>query len=88
MLNQITKMDSRFLIKQIKLHINIALEYWELVAEETWKLLYNKICEKRFLIQYVITLAEKKKIESDLEDFETFRKLLKDKLQTQLKIVA
>jgi hypothetical protein len=66
MLSNTIKIDGRFLVKQLKLHANIAKDYWELVDLTTWESLYQKITEQQYMIEYVITMTEKKKIEEDL----------------------
>ena len=80
MLCNTTKIESGFLVKQIKLHINIANEHWGLVEGEIWLSLYEKFMEQRFLIEYVITMSAKKKFEEDLKYIQILIEILKHKL--------
>jgi hypothetical protein len=88
MLDNVTKTNSGFLVKQIILHTNLILNYWDLVDEQSWKSLYDKIQEKRFLIEYVITISEKKNIEPDLISFKELMQTMKEKFKKQLSIAA
>lgn len=80
MLNSTVKIDSRLLIKQLKLHVNIARDYWELVDERVWETLLSKIIEQKYLIEYVITMSTKKNIEEDLKCFGNLKNILEQKL--------
>jgi hypothetical protein len=80
MLNNIVKVESRFLVKQLKLHVNIVKDYWELVDEKVWQDLFDKLMEKRYLIEYVITTTTKKSIDEDLKCIGKLKKILKQKL--------
>lgn len=84
MLNNTTKIDSKLIVKQLKLHANIVKDYWELVDEKIWKYLFNKIIEQKCLIEYVITMTTKKNIEEDLKCFGILKNMLKQKLTTSI----
>mgnify|MGYP006290448747 FL=1 len=80
MLNSTVKIDSRLLIKQLKLHVNIVKDYWELTDEKVWQELYDKFIEQKYLIEYVITTATKKNIEEDLKCIGVLKNNLEQKL--------
>ncbi len=80
MLYNTIKIDGRFLVKQLKLHANIAKDYWEFVDLTTWESLYQKITDQQYMIEYVIAMAKKKKIEEDLKSLEILKSVLKKKL--------
>jgi transposase len=88
MLNNTVKLDSGFLVKQLKLHANIANDYWELIDEKVWQCLLDKIVYQKYLIEYVITLSKKKNIEQDLNCFNALKVVLEKNLNGQLKYVA
>ena len=84
MLLNTIKIDGRFLVKQLKLHTNIAKDYWEFVDLTTWESLYQKITDQQYMIEYVITMTKKKKIETDLKSLEILKSVLKKKLSSLL----
>lgn len=80
MLSNTIKIDHRLLVKQLKLHYNIAQDYWELVDEEIWQCLFEKLSEQKYLIEYVITTSKKKNIEDDLNRSGILKNILEQKL--------
>jgi len=80
MLCNTTKIDCRLLVKQLKLNYNIAQNYWELVDEQIWRYLFEKISGQKYLIEYVITTSKKKNIDDDLRCYETLKNSLEQKL--------
>jgi len=67
MLSHTIDIDRRLLIKQLKLHVNIINDYWDLVDKKVWLSLNEKIEQQKHLIEYVIVTTKKKKIEDDLQ---------------------
>lgn len=80
MLNNTIKIDCKLLVKQLKLHVNIAIDHWELVDEKVWEALFNNFIEQKYLIEYVITMSTKKNIEEDLKCIGNLKNILAQKL--------
>jgi putative transposase len=84
MLNNTIKIDNRMIVKQLKLHVNIVKDYWELVDINLWHHLFEKFIEQKYLIEYVITTAIKKDIEEDLEYIGILKNIMEQKLSISL----
>jgi len=82
MLHDIEKIESKLLVKQLKLSINMANDYWDKIPLKIWGSLYQKVLEQQSIIQDVILKSKKKKPEKDLECLEILKKplCLKQKL--------
>lgn len=80
MLNSTINIDRRLLIKQLKLHVNIINNYWDLINKKVWFLLNEKIIQQKYLVEYVITTTKKKNIEDDLECLKLLMHTLTQKL--------
>jgi len=80
MLNSTINIDRRLLIKQLKLHINIINNYWDLIDEKVWISLNEKIMQQRYLAEYVIVTTKKKHIEDDLRCLKVFMDTLVQRL--------
>ena len=80
MLNSTINIDRRLLIKQLKLHVNIINNYWDLIDQKVWLLLNEKILQQRYLVEYVIVTTKKKYIEDDLKCLKVFIDTLSKKL--------
>ena len=80
MLNSTINIDRRLLIKQLKLHINIINNYWDLIDEKVLRSLNEKIMQQRYLAEYVIVTTKKKHIEDDLRCLKVFMDTLAQRL--------
>ena len=80
MLHDNEKIESKLLVKQLKLSINKANDYWYKIPLKIWESLYQKVLEQQYIIQDVILKAKKKKPEKSLECLEILKKCLKQKL--------
>lgn len=84
MLNRTIDMDRRLLIKQLKLHVNIINNYWDLIDEKVWRLLNEKIIQQRYLAEYVIITTKKKNIEDDINCLRLFMHTLAQRLTCRI----
>ncbi len=82
MLHDTEKIESKLLVKQLKLSINMANDYWDKIPLKIWGSLYQKVLEQQYIIKDVILKAKKKKPEKDLECLEILKKCLKQKLSS------
>lgn len=82
MLDDTKKIESKLLVKQLKLSINMANDYWDKIPLKIWGSLYQKVLEQQYIIQDVILKAKKKKPKKDLECIEILKKCLKQKLSS------
>lgn len=80
MLNSTINIDRRLLVKQLKLHISILKNYWDLVDRKVWESLNEKIIQQKYLVEYVIITTKKIKIDDDLKSLESFMHTLAQKL--------
>jgi len=80
MLNYTINIDRRLLVKQLKLHISIIKNYWDLVDRKVWESLNEKIVQQKYLVEYVIITTKKIKIDDDLKSLESFMHTLAQKL--------
>lgn len=80
MLNSTINIDRRLLIKQLKLHVNIINNYWDLIDEKVWLSLNEKIIQQRYLIEYIIVTTKKNNVEDDLKCLKVFMYTLAQRL--------
>ncbi len=90
MLNSDETMDVRFLVKQLKLIVNIIKDYWKEIPDLTWNNLNNILNEKYEAMKTNIISANSKKNKENqrLECLDYLIPLINNKVKNLCKMVA